>query len=79
MENVKSMPTAWRKAFEAARSETDPTRFAKVVGAAETAIFNRFQEMRSDPGDHQEELIEIRRAATMLRELQVTKLKYPKM
>ncbi|HEX4487500.1 MAG TPA: hypothetical protein VH088_14610 [Terriglobales bacterium] len=73
------MPTAWREALEAARRETDPMRFAKVVGAAEIAIFNRFQEMRRNPGDHQEERTEIRRAAAMLRELQVTKLNYPKM
>lgn len=64
----------WQQAFEAARREEDPQKLAPLVGAAENAIFMRFQVLH---GKNTNESEAIARALTILRQLQVTKLNFP--
>ena len=65
----------WQLKFDAATRESDPDKLAKLLTEAEDAIFVRLQELR---GQITAESEAIDNAIKTLRELQVTKLNFPK-
>ena len=75
-----SMPDAqnseWRSAYESALRETDLTQLAVLVARAETAIFQRFQQLGDSPADQQERQA-MQDAADKLLPIKTEKLKFP--
>jgi hypothetical protein len=65
----------WRQALEAAQRENDPRELRPLVTIAEDAIFARLQELNGKSTIENEE---ITRAVAVVRELQVTKLGFPR-
>jgi hypothetical protein len=65
----------WRNKLGAAQREDDPQKLRPLATAAEDAIFARLQELS---GKNTIENEEIARAIATLRELQVTKLGFPR-
>jgi hypothetical protein len=71
-----NLPTPpWQLKFDAATRESDPNKLAKLLIEAEDAIFARLQEL---DGQITAESQAIDNAVKALRELQVTKLNFPK-
>jgi hypothetical protein len=71
-----SNSSSWRQPYLKALNETDETKLAGLVYAAEGAIFLRMQELANST-DHHKELSEIRAACAALRSIQVNKLGWP--
>jgi hypothetical protein len=65
----------WRYALEATQHENEPQKLQPLVAAAENAIFARLQELSGKNTIEHEEIV---RAVATLRELQVTKLGFPR-
>jgi hypothetical protein len=63
----------WRALLEAAERENDPQRLQALMTLAEDAIFLRLQKLEGRPDE------ELERGIATLRELQVTKLDYPRL
>ena len=60
----------WGRSYETAILETDRSKLAKHIQAAEQAIMTRMQELNSDHGGSEEERAAIRDALSGLRFLQ---------
>jgi hypothetical protein len=66
---------SWQKPLQDAISEPDLQELAEKVALAETAIFQRVQELVSPDGDH--ESAAIREACEELLKIQTQRLKWP--
>jgi hypothetical protein len=65
----------WQPAYTAAILERDPSKLKEKIHAAETALFNRAQQLNTAENDP--ERLAMRDAAQALRSLLVTVLGYP--
>jgi hypothetical protein len=63
---------AWQREYEAALREPDRAKLSERVHAAETAIFNRLQELAQNP-DHPDDQPERQAIAEALSALQILK------
>lgn len=68
-------PSHWKRAIEAASRENDPRKLRPLVTMAEDAIFNRLQELAGKKTIENEEIL---RAVATLREIQVSRLGFPR-
>jgi hypothetical protein len=70
---------SWQRALEVAHNEPDPKKLLERVHAAETAIFNRLQELaqNADDASQQAERLAIIDACKTLRVLKRDKLGFP--
>ena len=70
---------AWQREYEASLHERDPKKLLERVHAAETAIFNRLQELTktSENTDQEAEEQAIAEALRTLRVLKRDKLQFP--
>ena len=68
--------TSWKQPYLEVLYETDKTRLAELVYAAEEAIFRRGQELSSS-ADHHEERNELKEASANLMAVQIHKLGWP--
>jgi hypothetical protein len=72
---IPNPPSYWQDALQAALRENDPRELRPLVAMAEDAIFARLQELNGKVTIENEE---INRAVATLREIQVTKLGFPR-
>ena len=68
-------PLEWQSAYRAALCETDSARLKEKIHAAETALYNRAQQLNTPQNDP--ERLAMRDAAHALRVLMVKELGYP--
>ena len=70
---------AWQREYEASFCEPDPKKLLERVHSAETAIFNRLQQLAQDSEgvEHKAELQAIADALSALRLLKRDKLNFP--
>lgn len=65
----------WQEPYQAALLELDPERLKGKIAIAETAIFQRYQEL-ADDSDHSDERTSLEDARNALRVLQTDRLGY---
>jgi hypothetical protein len=68
--------TGWTEPYEKAVNETGNERLCELVYEAETAIYERLQELQNS-ADRYEEIRAIREASERLLSLKVTRLGWP--
>ena len=66
----------WHEPYQAALLEFHTEQLKKEIAAAESAIFQRFQELAGE-SDHTEERARLNEALRALRALQTERLGYP--
>jgi hypothetical protein len=73
---MKDSPS-WREPYLAALQESDKEKLTELVQATEAAMFLRFQQIETDPSNHNEERSEMKAACADLLSIQINTLGWP--